>query len=90
MTGLIQAADKVVFKIDGMGEITFRNKTYPIREIQFENLYVTIATSELEDALIHDDEFVSDEARWIDEAIFYYVDDIYAPVNELIDELEAI
>ena len=90
MTGLIQAADKVVFKIDGMGEVTFRNKTYPIREIQFDNLYVIIATPELEDALIHDDEFVSDEARWIDEAIFYYVDDIYAPVNEIIDELEAV
>jgi hypothetical protein len=58
--------------------ICFRGKTYPAREIEIPDYgAVLISTSSLNDALMNDDhsDFVSDEARTIDEQIYYFVED---------------
>ena len=58
--------------------ITFQGYEYPTREIEIREFGdVTIATKSLSEALIPSDlgHYVSDEARAIDEEIFFFVDD---------------
>ena len=58
------------------GFINFDNKRYPIRCINIpKHGEVLISTFSLENRLIIDDFYVSDEAKDIDALIFYYVDD---------------
>ena len=56
--------------------VTFNGKTYKTKSVQIPNWgWCTIGSSSLEDALMQDGKYVSDEARVVDEGIFYYVDD---------------
>lgn len=56
--------------------VTFNGKTYKTRSVKIPNWgWCTIAPRSLEDALIQGEEYVSVEARDVDNGIFYYVDD---------------
>ena len=57
-------------------ELEFKGKTYPARKVHiksFGDRYV--ATESLEHELMVDDEYVSEEAKELDEKIFFYVKD---------------
>lgn len=59
-------------------EVEFEGKTYPVREVHiksFGDRY--IATKTLENILMPNDEYASDDARDLDERIFFYVEDKY-------------
>lgn len=56
--------------------ITFNDKSYPVLEINVPTYGMrTISVESLENALIKNDGFVNDEAKHIDENIFFYVPD---------------
>jgi hypothetical protein len=56
--------------------IEFQMKNYPIRElISKEFGYMRISTQSLNEAIMKDGDYVSDEAQHIDEGILYYVHD---------------
>ena len=80
-SSLTLAADRIEWKIDGMGELTVYGNTYTIRKLNQK----IIGTESLEDVLLNDGSYTSDEARYIDEAICYYVPDdvIVAPEAEI-------
>lgn len=56
--------------------IKFEGKTYPTKWVDVKGWgehYIGVES--LEEALIHDGEFVSKDAEWLDERIFFYVPD---------------
>lgn len=64
-------------------DIEFEGKTYPVREVHikgFGDRYV--GTKSLGEVLMPDDEYASDEAKHIDESIFYYVEDKYISFDD--------
>ncbi|MBL7996017.1 hypothetical protein JNM05_11660 [bacterium] len=67
--------------------IIFQNKSFLLRNIEIKELgNITIGTTILSDALFNDEfEFTSDEARLIDDDIYYYVEP-----NEIIQDELAI
>jgi hypothetical protein len=59
-----------------MRTVKFENKTYCIRDITFPFGERTVGTEKLNDALMTDDGgYVSEEAKLIDESIFYFVEE---------------
>ena len=58
-----------------MRKVKFENKTYCIRNITFPFGERTVGTEKLNDALMDDGGYVSEEARLIDESIFYFVEE---------------
>ena len=63
-------------KFEFVDTVEFAGKTYRTRMVYVKGFGPrTIAPSSLEDELLKDGEYVSEEARAIDEDIFYYVDD---------------
>ena len=70
--------------------IHFQNNDFPTRTIELPNFgKVLISITSLNDSLLNDDSYDSDEAMIVDEAIFYFVEDgqINLPYNELRDVL---
>jgi hypothetical protein len=57
--------------------IMFKNAWYVTRDLNLPSFgYVVISTTELRNLLLDDDcEYTSDEARYIDEQIFYFVEE---------------
>ena len=56
--------------------IAFKGKNYPIRHVEVKGFGVEpIAPKSLQNALLKDDAYVSNEARIIDEEIFFFVED---------------
>ena len=57
--------------------VTFQGKNYPVKEIEVGNYGIhRISTISLEDKLLKaDGNYVSDEARIVDNDIFYYMND---------------
>lgn len=57
-------------------DVTFAGKNYVIRHVEVKGFGIEpIASKALENELLKDDEYVSEEARAIDEEIFFYVED---------------
>lgn len=62
--------------IEYRDEVTFQGQTYMTREVEVKGYgFRTIAPTSLSEKLLSDGNYVSDEARAIDEGIFYYLDD---------------
>lgn len=56
--------------------IDFQNIFYPARVVELPNDgEVLISVTSLNDVLLKDDDHVSDEARYVDDQIFYFVED---------------
>lgn len=56
--------------------IRFEGKAYPVRDVYINGFGMRLVAGEsLEAALIKDGEYISGEARCIDEQIFFYVKD---------------
>lgn len=54
--------------------ITFNKKQFPFRILKFKEFgEVLISTEDLDSVIMNDSNYISDEARIIDEKIFYYV-----------------
>lgn len=65
--------------------LIFENKKYPCRDLFFpsENTTYTISVESLNNALLkNNSEYVSNEASFIDEKIFFFVPDEYIERNE--------
>ncbi len=62
-----------------MDTITYKGKEYPIIEVEIKKYGVRqIATESLENVLLTEDGiYADDEARAIDESIFFFVEDEY-------------
>ena len=67
-----------------MDTIKFQNKEYKIREIKLPELgNVFISTTSLNDALMNNgSDYVSIEAQYIDEEIYFFVEDNEIEMNE--------
>ena len=63
--------------ISCLNSVTFNGKEYPVRDINVRTFgQRTIAGESLEEALINNkDRYVSEEAKAIDEQIFFFVED---------------
>ena len=73
-----------------MDTIKFENKEFKVRELNLAGFgHVLISTTLLNDLLFHEGNYVSDEAAYIDEQIFYFVEvkQIDLRENELINLL---
>lgn len=71
--------------------IEFNGKSYPAREVCLEDNDYTISVSSLNEALLDGNgNYVSENAKNIDEDIFYYLEDsdIEKPDEEIIKILE--
>jgi hypothetical protein len=71
--------------------IKFRNKKYKSREIYLSEFYeVLISTTSLNDALMNEvgSNYVSEEAMYIDELIYYFVEENQIDLPE--DELRTL
>ena len=69
-----------------LGTITFNGKDYPTVSGNIKGFgWETIAGHSLENEIIQGDGYVSEEAREIDEAVFYFVEDskLDVPVEAL-------
>ena len=65
-------------KISCIETISFQDKIYRTRIVNVKGFGESrIATESLQDALLSDGEYVSENARIIDEDIFFYVEDKY-------------
>ncbi len=63
--------------------ITFNGKNYTTRELRLPEFGdVTVAGISLEQALLINDKYISQEARLIDEGIFFYVEDNLLDLKE--------
>lgn len=57
-------------------DIVFEGKSYPVRHVEVKGFGVEpIAPISLQDALLKNDAYVSNEARIIDEEVFFFVED---------------
>lgn len=67
-----------------METVKFQNKEYKIREIKLPELgNVFISTTSLNDALMNNgSDYVSIEAQYIDEEIYFFVEDNEIEMNE--------
>lgn len=62
--------------INVKNEITFENVVYPTICLNIKGFgWSTIAQKSLQEKLLVNDEYVSEEAQYIDEQIFFYVED---------------
>jgi len=68
-----------------MDTIKFQNKKYKAREIELPELgNVLISTTSLNDALMNNgSDYVSDEAKNIDEEIYFFVEESEVEINEV-------
>ena len=76
-----------------MQTITFEGKKYPARELMVQGFgEITISTESLEEVLISNDEYVSDDARRVDEMVCFYVPDNHIdwPESDLIEYVEIM
>ena len=63
--------------------ITFNGKIYSIRTVNIKGFGdENIATESLQNVLLVNDSYVSDEARQIDESIFFFVEDKYINLDD--------
>lgn len=60
-----------------MDFINYNDKNYPLREIKLPEFgYVTISTESLSKLLLNDDScYTTQEAKYIDEKVFYFIED---------------
>jgi len=66
-----------------MGKIEFQGKDYPLVLVNLPFGEMLISTVSLNNVLMNNDgSYVSDEARTIDENIFYFVEDNILHLNE--------
>jgi hypothetical protein len=69
--------------------IHFQNISYPTRSVELADYgEILISITSLNDILLKDDDYVSDEARYIDEQIFYFAED--EQINLSDDELRKL
>lgn len=72
-------------------KIVFQNAEYPIRQINLPEFGdVTISISSLNDKILNTNcEYVSDEALYVDEQIFFFIEDEYInrPESEIQQEI---
>lgn len=63
--------------------IRYEGKTYPAKWVEVEGFgerYVSVES--LEKALMPNEEYKNDDARWLDERIFFYVpDEVWGEAN---------
>ena len=65
-------------KISRLETISFQDKIYKTRIVNVKGFGERrIATESLQDALLSDGKYVSENAKIMDEAIFFYVEDKY-------------
>lgn len=69
-----------------IGELTniaFNGKSYSIRTVNIKGFGdKNISTKSLQNVLLVNDSYVSDEARQIDESIFFFVEDKYINLDD--------
>lgn len=73
-----------------METIRFKHREYPVRHLSFPFGEMLISVQSLNAQLLASDgKYVSDEAQWVDELIFYFVEDecIQKLENELRDKI---
>ena len=67
-----------------MYEIELYDLKFPLREIEFDFGFRLISVVELNNIIMDDGRYTSEEARLVDEKIFYYVDNESIYLDEMI------